>query len=191
MDRSAFLEALAEVAERLHRRGAVARIYVVGGAAMALAYDAERVSHDIDSVIMDGCGPLIEVVREVARERGWPTTWLNDQAVSYAPTTLDTTARVVFDHPALHVLAASPEHLLAMKAMAGRRTDFDDLVRLIELVGAASASEVLAIVEGVLGGRALPDRGRMVIEAAVQAAQAKALSGEDSPTARDARWGPE
>ena len=165
MDRNAFLEALAEV--------------------------AERASHDIDSVIMDGYGPLIEVVREVARERGWPTTWLDDQAASYVPPAVDTAARVVFDHPALHVLAASPDHLLAMKAMAGRRTDFDDLVRLIELVGAASAADVLAIVERVLGSQALPDRGRMIIEAAVQSAQAKALSGEGPRTARDARWRPE
>ena len=171
MDRSAFLEALAEVAERLYQRGAVARIYVVDGAAMALAYDAERASHDIHSVILDGYGPLIEVVREVARERGWPSTWLNDQAASYVPPAPDTMARVVFDHPALHVLVASPEHLLAMKAMAGRRTDFDDLVRLIELVGAASAAEVLAIVERVLGSQVLSDRGRMAIEAAVQTAQ--------------------
>ncbi|WP_423923224.1 hypothetical protein [Candidatus Poriferisodalis sp.] len=92
MDRGAFGEALAEVAERLHRRGAVARIYVGGGAAMALAYDAERASYDIDSVIMDGYGPLIEVV------------------------------------------------------------------------GASSAPDVLAIVEGVLGSQTLPDQGRKVIE---------------------------
>ena len=171
MGRDAFREALGEVADRLHRRGAVARIYVVGGAAMALAYDAERASHDIDSVILDGYGPLVEVVREIARERGWPSTWLNDQAAGYVPSTADATARVVFDHPALHVLAASPEHLLAMKAMAGRRTDFDDLVRLIEMLGAKSAAEVFAVVEGVLGSQALPDQGRMAIEAAVQAAQ--------------------
>ena len=58
-----------------------------------------------------------------------------------------------------------------MKAMAGRRTDFDDLVRLIEMLGAKSAAEVFAVVEGVLGSQALPDQGRMAIEAAVQAAQ--------------------
>lgn len=171
MDRDAFLEALAEVADRLRQRGAVARIYIVGGAAMALAYDAERASHDIDGVILDGYGPLVEVVREIAQERGWPTTWLNDQAASYVPATPDTTARVVFDHPTLHVLAASPEHLLAMKAMAGRRTDFDDLVRLIEMLGAQSAPEAFAIIEGVLGSDTLPDHGRMAIEAAVQTAQ--------------------
>ena len=99
MDRDAFLEALASVADRLHRRGAVARIYIVGGAAMALAYDAERASHDIDSVILDGYGPLVE------------------------------------------------------------------------MLGAESAAEVLAIVERVLGSETLPDHGRMAIEAAVQAAQ--------------------
>jgi hypothetical protein len=35
--------------ERLHRRGVVGDIYVVGGAAMALAFDARWATRDIDA----------------------------------------------------------------------------------------------------------------------------------------------
>ena len=37
-------DALREVAERLQRAGVQGRLYVTGGAAMALAYDAERLT---------------------------------------------------------------------------------------------------------------------------------------------------
>ena len=77
--------ALGEVAGRLQRRGRRARIYVVGGAAMALAYEADRLTRDIDAAIVEGHGPLLEEVRAVARERAWPTTWLNEQATAYMP----------------------------------------------------------------------------------------------------------
>jgi hypothetical protein len=36
--------------ERLVRRGVVADIFIVGGAAMALAYDAARVTRDVDAI---------------------------------------------------------------------------------------------------------------------------------------------
>ena len=41
---------LSPLGERLVRRGVVADVFVVGGAAMALAYDAARVTRDVDAV---------------------------------------------------------------------------------------------------------------------------------------------
>jgi hypothetical protein len=41
--------AFTALGERLARRGVVADVFVVGGAAMALAYDATRVTRDIDA----------------------------------------------------------------------------------------------------------------------------------------------
>ena len=40
--------AFTNLGERLARRGVVADIFIVGGAAMALAYDAARVTRDVD-----------------------------------------------------------------------------------------------------------------------------------------------
>jgi len=38
--------------ERLQRRGVVADVFVLGGAAMALAYNATRVTRDIDATFV-------------------------------------------------------------------------------------------------------------------------------------------
>lgn len=42
LDRAAIQDAFRRLGERLARRGVVADIYVIGGAAMTLAYDARR-----------------------------------------------------------------------------------------------------------------------------------------------------
>jgi hypothetical protein len=44
------LRAACGLGERLVRRGVVADIFIVGGAAMALAYDAARVTRDVDAM---------------------------------------------------------------------------------------------------------------------------------------------
>jgi hypothetical protein len=50
LDRAAIQDAFRRLGDRLVRRGVVADIYVIGGAAMALAYDARRATRDIDAV---------------------------------------------------------------------------------------------------------------------------------------------
>ena len=87
---------------------------------MALAYDAERLTRDIDAAITHGHNAVIDAVRAVAAARGWPSTWLNEQATTYMPQIPDRHSQVVFDHPALQVAAASATHMLAMKARAAR-----------------------------------------------------------------------
>jgi hypothetical protein len=49
-DADRIVELLTELGARLHRRGIEARIFIVGGAAMALAYNRTRVTRDIDAV---------------------------------------------------------------------------------------------------------------------------------------------
>lgn len=75
---------------------------------MALAYDSDKLTRDIDAAIIDGHGAVIRAVQEIARARGWPTTWLKEQATPYMPSAPDHHAQVVLDHPALRVLVASP-----------------------------------------------------------------------------------
>jgi hypothetical protein len=56
---------------RLARRGVVADIFVVGGAAMALAYDATRVTRDVDARFVPH-GIVLEEARQVADDLGLP-----------------------------------------------------------------------------------------------------------------------
>jgi hypothetical protein len=49
LGRAELEQAFTALGERLARRGIVADVFVVGGAAMALAYDATRVTRDVDA----------------------------------------------------------------------------------------------------------------------------------------------
>jgi hypothetical protein len=49
LGRTELERAFTALGERLARRGVVADIFIVGGAAMALAYDANRVTRDVDA----------------------------------------------------------------------------------------------------------------------------------------------
>ena len=50
MGRADLERAFTALGERLARRGVVADLFVVGGAAVALAYDAGRVTRDVDAI---------------------------------------------------------------------------------------------------------------------------------------------
>lgn len=163
MDRRELQAALEEVAQILSTRRQTARIYIVGGAAMAMAYDSERFTHDIDAVILDGHGAVTAAVHEVATRRGLPTSWLNEQASAYVPKGEDRRGRVVFDHPCLRVTAASPERILAMKTMSARPADIPDLRLLIEMLGYSTPDQVLETTASVFPDQQLPKRSATTV----------------------------
>jgi predicted nucleotidyltransferase len=156
LDRQAIEEAFRRLADRLAKRGMIADIYVFGGAAMAMAYDARRATRDIDAVF-EPHGVVLEEARAVAAELGLPPWWLNEQASS-------SVAPGVFDHPGLRVSAASPEHLLAMKVLAARRRDAEDIRFLVKHLQLATAEEVLAVCAEVFPEEEAPPRARLVLE---------------------------
>jgi hypothetical protein len=154
--------ALSALGDRLQRRGVVADVFVVGGAAMALAYDATRVTRDIDATFVPH-GVVIEEARRVADDLGLPYWWLNEQASVYISGKDDPGKRRVFDHPGLRVSAASPAHIFAMKALAARTRDIDDLRVLAEIIGMESADEALQICADFYPDEPLPQRSAAVL----------------------------
>lgn len=68
LDRAAIADAFRRLGDRLARRGVVADLYIFGGAAMALAYDARRATRDIDAVFQPH-GVVLEEARGVAETR--------------------------------------------------------------------------------------------------------------------------
>ena len=48
LNKDELIAPLDELSERLKRENARASVYIVGGAAMALAFDRSRTTHDID-----------------------------------------------------------------------------------------------------------------------------------------------
>lgn len=148
-------DALDELARRLERRKVRAQIYIIGGAAMSLAFDRSRTTHDVDARVDSGHGALIEAVREVARERGLPESWLNEQATANIPRLPDTRAQTVYESEYLTITGASAEHILAMKLEAGRATDVDDVATLVGRLSITAPKKALAI-----HGRLFPDSRR-------------------------------
>jgi hypothetical protein len=133
---------------------------------MALAYDARRSTRDIDAVFQPH-GVVLEEAKAVAEELRLPQWWLNEQASVYVARGGDSAAPRVFDHPGLRVLAASPEHLLAMKVLAARRRDADDVRFLIKHLGLTTVDEVLALCADVFPDEEVPPRARLIIEDAL------------------------
>lgn len=164
LDREAMLELLGALADRLKTRGVRASVYVIGGAAMSLVFDARRATRDIDAVVLEGHGPLMEEVQRLGRERGLPGSWLNEQAAMYVSRRRDDHKAVVFDHPNLVVAAASPEHLLAMKLQAARATDAGDIRLLLGVLGIDSVVGASDVLDVVFPGTTVSDRARLLVE---------------------------
>jgi predicted nucleotidyltransferase len=163
MGRADLERAFTALGDRLGRRGVVADLFVVGGAAMALAYDATRVTRDVDALFVPH-GVVVEESRAVADELGLPPWWLNEQASVYVSGKDDPGKRRVFDHPNLRVMAASPEHIFAMKALAARTRDVDDLRRLAELAAVGTVDDALRICRDFYPDEEPSPRARGVLE---------------------------
>jgi predicted nucleotidyltransferase len=153
----------AALGDRLARRNVVADLFVVGGAAMALAYDATRVTRDVDAIFVPH-GVVLEEARAVAEQLGLPPWWLNEQASVYVSGKNDPGKRRVFDHPNLRIMVASPEHIFAMKALAARTRDIDDLRHLAALTGVDTVEDALRICGDFYPDEQIPPRARAVLQ---------------------------
>jgi len=163
LDRVQLERAFTALGERMVRRGVVADVFVVGGAAMALAYDATRVTRDVDSLFVPH-GVVLEEARNVAQDLGLPAWWLNEQASVYISGKDDPGRRRVFDHPGLRVTAASPRHIFAMKALAARTRDVDDLRLLAGIIEVDSAEAALRICAEFFPEEQVPPRTAAVLQ---------------------------
>ena len=163
LDRAAITEALRQLGDRLAYRGVVADLYVFGGAAMALSYDQRRATRDIDALFCPH-GVVQAEAQAVALALGLPRWWLNEQASVYVAPGGDPDAPLVFDHPGLRVHAASAPHLLAMKVLAGRRRDADDIRLLADHLGLRTAVQVQEVCEATLPDEPLPKRSELLLE---------------------------
>lgn len=144
-DRARILGLFEELSRRLADRGTRADLFLVGGAAMAVAYDARRATRDLDAVFVP-----TQVVRlvatEIAAEQDLAPDWLNDAVKSFIPGE-DPAAATFFESESLRVDVASPEYLLAMKLISARPgADVDDIRVLYGLCGFTTVEEGLEVV---------------------------------------------
>lgn len=163
MDRAEILRALTALGRRLADRNVIGELYVVGGAAIALAFDERRATRDVDAVFEPKL-IVYEAAALVAEELDLPEGWLNDGVLGPSgPTERDTEGFLVgpdpwptdvFEVPGLRVQSASPEMLLALKCLAHRLGEDDDDVRLLaRRLGLTDPDDVLDLVVQVFGAR--------------------------------------
>lgn len=144
---------LAELDKELQRIGKSAVIFIVGGAAMALAYNAERASADIDATF-EPRDVVLDAAALVARRFDLDRNWLSDGVRDFMPPVPDDQPRGERIGPALVIEIASPEYILAMKAMSSRKSDGDlaDAVHLCALLGVSGEAKLEAIVSRYFPG---------------------------------------
>jgi hypothetical protein len=143
---------LAALDAELATSGARADLFLVGGAAIAVAYDARRITRDLDAAFQP-----TEIVRQaahaVAERRGLSDDWLNDAVKGFLPGR-DVDAQRYFAGAALNVDVASPRFLLAMKLFASRvETDAEDIAFLYRIVGFTTVDEGLDLLQASYPGR--------------------------------------
>jgi hypothetical protein len=183
LDAGSVVDLLDDLHGRLLGRSSRASLYVVGGSAMLLAHGRDTATPDVDVARL--VGEVDDVAREIARERGLAMQWLNPAAGPWVPPRPDC-ARAAPTRNGLTLHLAPPRHLLAMKLVAWRSKDEDDLAALLEACGLADsgAEEVADVLYEVYTGEdSLPgmlgipgsDLDATRVEAVARAADALAL----------------
>ncbi|MFG3339661.1 DUF6036 family nucleotidyltransferase [Glycomyces sp. NPDC048151] len=145
LGREEIIELLTELGAELEASGERADLFLVGGAAMALAYNTRRATRDLDAVF-EPKQIVYSAARKVAERHGLAEDWLNDAVKGFLPGD-DPNATLLFEQPGIAVRVASPRYLFAMKAVAARvGRDSDDLRQLYSLAGFSSIDEALDTV---------------------------------------------
>jgi hypothetical protein len=161
-DKQDLIGAFECLGEELERRGVRAELFVVGGAAMAIAYDARRTTADVDAIFVPS-DVVRDAARVVAEELKLEPDWLNDGAKSFAPGN-DPDQVSVFESQFLSVAVASPRYLLAMKLLASRTDrDIDDIKSLYKLCELSTAEEGIEVLESYYPARIIPVRAQLLL----------------------------
>jgi hypothetical protein len=161
--RARILAALQALGDELSREGIRGQIFIVGGAAMALAYSTRRVTKDIGAVFEPKTS-IYEAAAKVADELGLPEDWLNDAAKAYMPG-VDKNPRPLPDVHGIEITTASPRYLLAMKLMAMRfGEDDEDIEVLLRECALQSTEDALELLKQIYPSHEPPLKTRLFLE---------------------------
>jgi hypothetical protein len=157
------VSALQALGDELTSQGVRGQIFVVDGAAMALAYSTRRVTKDIDAVF-EPKATIYTAAARVAEDLGLPEDWLNDAVKGYMPGE-DEHARPVPDISGIEITTASAQYLLAMKLMAMRfGEDDEDIEILLGECELHSADDALELLERIYPFQEPPPKTRFFLE---------------------------
>lgn len=155
----------AELNDELAKSSTRGDIFVVGGAAMAVAYDARPATRDVDAIFHPSREIRDAAARIAANRDGLSADWLNDGVKAFLPGDDADSQKVIFEGEFLTVRAASPEYLLATKLLASRVSrDEDDIRFLYDLCRMTTVEEGLDLVDRYYGNRPIEAKVRFMLE---------------------------
>jgi predicted nucleotidyltransferase len=167
LTRATIVAALRAVGRELEERGVRGQIFVVGGAAMALAYSTRRVTRDVDAVF-EPKAAIYDAAAKVAEQLDLPEDWLNDAAKAFMPGP-DEERRPLPEIDGIEVSNASPRYLLAMKLMASRvGEDDEDIELLLRECDIDEVEQAMEVLEQLYPSREPPVKARLLVETLLQ-----------------------
>jgi hypothetical protein len=165
LTRAQILELFAELDAELGASDTRGDVFIVGGAAMTVAYDARPSTRDVDGIWHPSREVRDAAQRVAARHDDVDADWLNDAMKGFLPGDDLGAKPVVYEGECLTVSAASPEYLLAMKLLASRVSrDEDDILLLYDRCGLTTVEEGLDLLERYYPGRPIEAKVRFFLE---------------------------
>jgi hypothetical protein len=147
LTRSDLLRLFGLLNEELRAADIEAELFLVGGAAMCLAYAVRPSTRDVDALFR----PPAEVRKAAARvaiRADLKPDWLNDGVKGFLSPRADFSPFLELDH--LRIMLAQPEYLLAMKCLSMRIGaefhDEDDVRYLLRHLDVRDHDAALAII---------------------------------------------
>jgi hypothetical protein len=174
LTRDRILELFTELDDELSRAGIRGDVFIVGGAAMTVAYDARPATRDVDGIWHPATEVRSAAARVAARHDDIDPHWLNDAVKGFLPSAPPSPATVVYEGQHLTVSVPTSEYLLATKLLASRvGRDEDDIRLLYRQCDLSTVDEGLDLVERYYPGRPIEAKVRFYLE--------ELLASEDPP----------
>ena len=142
-------ELLSQLNDKLRQNEKFASILLSGGATMALMFNRNRLTQDIDAVLISGDkSGFRKIVAEVGLENELKEDWLNDAVKGYIDFNWQKQI-VPTGFSNLTVYHVPADKLLAMKLTAGRTysKDKEDAINLMKYLDIKSIDEAIEILE--------------------------------------------
>lgn len=155
-------ELLSQLNDKLKENDKSASILLSGGATMALMFNRNRLTQDIDAVLLNGDkSGFKKIVAEVGLENELKEDWLNDAVKGY----IDFNWQKQFvptGFSNLTVYHVPADKLLAMKLTAGRTysKDKEDAINLMKYLDIKSIDEAIEILEDSMPNNLLTAKTR-------------------------------
>jgi len=163
MDKQDIEKYLRMLGEELQKRQVTGEILLAGGAVMLLKIQNREVTKDIDAYFPPEQADVIrEAAKVVADREGLAYDWINDAVEGFFYTQPPTEEWA--EYPGLRVYFPSLDYLFAMKVVAGRPQDIEDMKALANELGVSDAQDALAIVKKYIPEQLLVPRIQYVIE---------------------------